>query len=245
MSAQPIRSVSRRTATARRPHAALKGATVVAERGSVSIPPSVVDLSSFREWAYSADFPEKIRVCYLDGEIWVDMSQEQVFSHNQVKNEYSFVLTGLNKAQRRGRFLPDGILLSHVDANLSCSPDGTFVSWETFDSGRLRLVEGKKEGYVELEGTPDMVLEIVSAGSVKKDLETLHDLYWKAGIPEYWLVDVRGDSVVFDILRHTPKGYSAARKQGGWVKSNVFGKSFRLTRGMDERGNPEFTLEVR
>ena len=32
---------------------------------------------------------------------------------------------------------------------------------------------------------------------------------------------------------------------GGWVKSRVFAKSFRLTCRDDELGNPEFTLAVR
>ena len=35
------------------------------------------------------------------------------------------------------------------------------------------------------------------------------------------------------------------RKQGGWLKSVVFGKSFRLTRRTDRSGNPQFTLEVK
>jgi hypothetical protein len=47
------------------------------------------------------------------------------------------------------------------------------------------------------------------------------------------------------IHRHAPKGYVAARKKDGWLKSQVFGKSFRLTRQEDEFGNPEYTLEAR
>lgn len=114
-----------------------------------------------------------------------------------------------------------------------------------FAANRIRLVEGADEGYVELEGTPDMALEIVSDSSVEQDTETLFDLYWKAGISEYWLVDAHGDRLMFEIYRHTPKGYVANRKQSGWVSSQVFGKAFRLTRTFDEQGYPEFTLHVR
>jgi Uma2 family endonuclease len=106
-------------------------------------------------------------------------------------------------------------------------------------------VEGKKEGYVELQGTPDMVLEVVSESSVTKDTITLQELYWQAMIPEYWIVNARGASITFEILRHTAKGYVATRKQAGWVKSAVFGKSFRLTQQTDDLGNPEYTLAVR
>lgn len=154
------------------------GTTFFSDRGEVTIPAWVTDLPSFRRWARTDDFPEKIRVCFLDGEVWGDMSQEQIFTHNQVKNEFSFVLTGLTKASRAGRFFPDGILLTNEVANLSCSPDGTCVLQATFDSDRVRLIEGARGGYVEMHGTPDMVLEIVSDSSVKKDLQTQRELYW-------------------------------------------------------------------
>ena len=90
-----------------------------------------------------------------------------------------------------------------------------------------------------------MVLEIVSAGSVEKDKETLLDLYWRAGIPEYWVVDARADRLEFDIFRHRAGGYVATRKQGGWLKSGVFGRSFRLSRLLDDMGNPDYSLSVR
>jgi Uma2 family endonuclease len=90
-----------------------------------------------------------------------------------------------------------------------------------------------------------MVLEIVSASSVEKDREVLPELYWRAGIPEYWLVDARGDGLEFQIFRREPGGYTEVRTQRGWLKSRVFGRSFRLTRGLDDAGNPEFSLSVR
>jgi hypothetical protein len=33
--------------------------------------------------------------------------------------------------------------------------------------------------------------------------------------------------------------------QGGWVRSAVFGRSFRLRVATDQRGDPEFTLADR
>jgi Uma2 family endonuclease len=98
---------------------------------------------------------------------------------------------------------------------------------------------------VELEGTPDMVLEVVSPSSVQKDTVELRDLYWRAGVNEYWLVDARGDHLVFDILRHTPEGYLATDLQEGWLASAVFARSFQLIRQSDPLGFPQFTLLVR
>ena len=73
----------------------------------------------------------------------------------------------------------------------------------------------------------------------------LHQAYWEAGIREYWLVDARKQPLRFDILRHTPKGYVATRKQAGWAKSAVFGKSFRLTQETSADGHRTYTLAVR
>jgi hypothetical protein len=62
---------------------------------------------------------------------------------------------------------------------------------------------------------------------------------------EYWLVDARTARLQFDIFRHEPDGYAAGRKQRGWLKSHVFGKSFRLSRRIDDEGNPEYSLATR
>jgi Uma2 family endonuclease len=66
-----------------------------------------------------------------------------------------------------------------------------------------------------------------------------------AGIREYWLVDARKEPLSFDILRYTPKGYRTTAKKDDWLKSVVFGKFFRLIHQTSERGDPEYTLEVR
>jgi Uma2 family endonuclease len=218
--------------------------TFVVDHESITIPTWVVDHESFRRWVNSGDFPEEGRICYLQGETWVDMSKEQAFSHNQVKTEIGFVVTGLAK-QRGGTYFADGMYLSCEDVGLSSQPDGIYATEDAFDTGRLHFVEGDDEGYVELEGAPDMVLEVVSASSVKKDKVTLPELYWKAGITEYWLVDARGGRLEFDIFHPGSKGFLAIRRQSGWVRSNVFGASFRLLRKPDKRGNPRYSLLVR
>jgi Uma2 family endonuclease len=217
------------------------------EGPSIHIPDRATrSLASFREWAGDNDLPEKTRVYFYRGEVWVEMGKEQVFTHVLVKTEITIVLGSLVKKDDLGLFLVNGVLVTNEAADLSGNPDGTFVSHDALDSGRVTLTEGADEGYVELVGTPDMVLEVVSTGSVTKDTVTLREAYWEAGIPEYWLVDARGDTGVdFRILKRGAKGYTEARKQAGWLKSGVFGRSFKLTRGADRNGNPRFTLEVK
>ena len=137
------------------------------------------------------------------------------------------------------------VTVAVVQSGISGNPDGVFVSYEALTAQRVLLVEGMEEGYLELEGSPDMVLEVVIRCSVRKDRVVLRGAYWEAGIREYWLVDARKPPLSFDILRYTAKRYARCRKYDGWIKSGVFQKSFRLTQTVDPLGHPEYTLEVR
>jgi len=211
----------------------------------VTVPTWVVDIHSFRKWRASDEFPEDGDICWLNGQVRIDMSKEQIFTHIDVKTEYCAVLRTLAKAEKKGLVLSDGLLLTNFAADFVCNPDLTFILTATRLSDRIRLIEGVERGYVEIQGTPDMVLEIVSTGSVTKDTIALKQAYWEAGIPEYWLVDVRRDPIRFDIFKHGPKGYLAARKLKGWIRSDVFGKSFCLTKTEPFPDQPEFDLAVR
>jgi Uma2 family endonuclease len=210
----------------------------------VRIPSWVNDLESFRRWSQSRDYPQRGWVSFLNGEIWVDMSMEQLFTHNRIKTQFTVVLGGLVEREELGYYFSDGTLLSNEDSNLSTEPDGTFCSFAAIEEKRVSLVEGIEEGHVEIEGAPDMALEIVSKYSVRKDTKILRNLYWRAGIPEYWLVNARKTPLQFDILRWTERGYSAARRGQGWLKSKVFGRSFLLEAKPDRLGHPQFFLRM-
>ena len=85
---------------------------------------------------------------------------------------------------------------------------------------------------IEVFGSPDMTLEVVSPTSVEKDTVDLRRLYWEAGVKEYWLVDSREKTFAFDILRRGPAKFLATTQHQGWIKSQVFGREFKLTREM-------------
>ena len=212
---------------------------------SICVPGWIVDHTSFRQWFHSDEFPEEGRVSFLNGEVMFDMSREQIYSHNRMKMVISRVLDSLATLLKIGVFYPDGLLISHLGAEVSNNPDGVFVANASFEDGSVRLVEGAKEGFIELEGSPDMVLEVVSDSSVKKDRELLREAYWKAGIREYWLVDGRSEKLDFQILKYTSKGYSPTRMVSGWTKSAVFGKAFCLVATKNHLGHPDFELQVR
>jgi Uma2 family endonuclease len=216
----------------------------VVEDDVVNVPEWVVDLESFRRWCDDDDLPEKARISYLRGSVWVDLSMEQLYSHNRVKSQFTIVVGGMIESRGLGIYFSDGAYISNVEANISNQPDGMFVSFEALDEGRVKDIEGRAEGYVELEGSPDMVLEVVSRSSVGKDTDVLREAYFQAGIREYWLVDARQPPLKFDILRPGKAGFVAVRKRGGWTRSDMFAASFRLTERRDRSDRPAFTLEV-
>ncbi len=209
---------------------------------SIRIPCWVSDHASFRRWACSDEFPEHGKFSYLNDEIWVDVSMEKVV-HNWIKLQISAVLTKLVGHDKSGRFFVDGMMLVNLSAAVSTEPDGMFVSFERFKSGLVLLEEGMDS--LEVIGSPDMTLEVISRHSVRKDTVVLRENYWRAGVREYWLVDSRAERPTLEILRSTARGFVSTRKQAGWVKSLVFGKSFQLLQTADPMGQPEFTLQVR
>jgi Uma2 family endonuclease len=217
---------------------------IIFDQQVVQIPLWVQDLESFRRWTDLDEFPEEGQICFLRDRVWVDMSKEQLFSHGKVKGEYYRVLGNVVKEAQQGHFFPDGCRLTNPRVGISVKPDGTYLSLKSLRAKKAVLVEGVDGGFVELEGTADMALEILSNSSEHKDTVFLREAYWEAGIAEYWLVDARAEEPTFAILQHTAEGYVATRKRNGWMKSRVFGKSFRLVKGKDKSGYPEYTLEV-
>jgi hypothetical protein len=75
-------------------------------------------------------------------------------------------------------------------------------------------------------------------------MEVLRDLYHRAGIPEYWLIDARFDEVSFQILRRRRDRHVAVKPQNGWHFSTVFGRFYRLERRKNRLGRWRYTLEV-
>jgi Uma2 family endonuclease len=217
----------------------------VVVNGVVRVPAGIDDLEAFRRWMrLEEEYPRRVRLSWLAGTLWIDLTMEQYYTHNLVKTECGRVLAGLAKAAGQGDYSSDGMLLSNPEADLSTVPDGLFVSFAALDEGRVREVAGRHAGVVELEGSPEMVLEVVSDSSVEKDNDRLPGQYQRAGVREFWRIDARGE-LRFEILRLTEAGYVPAQEPDGWWRSEVFERSFRLTQQPNRRGRPAFTLAVR
>lgn len=221
----------------------------------VEMPAWVKDYDTFHRWMHSAKFPEEGKICFINGQVWVDPQREEFSSHNVVRCELGRVLANLMKETKFGRFVPEGMRYGHRETELSTEPDGMIFSHEALRDGGVRFTGGEKGMQTELLGSPEIVIEITSESSEVKDTERAMSAYFDAGIQEYWVIDARdeevpsarreGIDIQFDIYKRGKKEFTVVRKSAGWVKSAVLGKSFRLTQAEGTDGNPEFTLEIR
>jgi Uma2 family endonuclease len=204
--------------------------TTVSTMPVVSIPASAYSPRGFREWAFSDDYPDRGRISYIFGEILVDMNAEALNTHALVKLTVTSTLASLAQENDWGQVFPDGSLITCEAADLSNEPDACFVLWESFESGGVQVVRDKAGEIQSLEGTVDWILEIVSNSSIRKDTILLREAYFKAGVPEYWLIDARREQIDFRILVRGKSGYVEQPRRGGWVASPMFERKFSLQR---------------
>ncbi len=211
--------------------------------------PFVASLADFRAWALSDEFPQRGRIDYVDGRIEVDMSPEDLFTHNTLKSEIVRALATITKASNLGYVFSDRARVSSPEAGLSVEPDVVFVSYETIQQQRVRLVPKASQAagrYMEMEGAPDLVVEIVSDSSTTKDTRRLPAAYHRAGVRELWLIDARREQLLFQIHHHGPAGFDpAATDAEGFQTSLAFGRGFRLLRRRDQQGQWIYDLEGR
>ena len=228
------------------PTAGTAMATIIRFEEQIEIPLGLRTLAEFRAWATSDAFPEQGRIDYLSGSIEVDMSPEDLHTHGKLKTELVGALWRRIKQDQLGELYSDRTRVSCPAADLSAEPDVVFVSENSLDTGRVRLVRkpgGGADRYVELEGPPDLVVEIVSDASVRKDTERLPASYYRAGVTEYWLVDARGEDLFFRIHRRGPAQYDPVEVDAeGYQPSAVLDRRYRLDRSRNKRGRVVFDL---
>jgi Uma2 family endonuclease len=219
-------------------------ATTLVIEDQLEIPLALHSLADFRRWAASDAFPERGRIDYLAGRIEVDMSPEDLFCHGTLKGEIHGALHQIVKSQDLGYLFIDRARISSVEADLSAEPDIVLVRYATLASGRvIAKASGKPDRYIEMEGTPDLVVEIVSDSSVGKDTKRLPKAYFKAGVPELWLADARRQPLVFRIHERGRSRYRAVKPDpDGFHFSAVLGCHFRLESRRDAQGHQVFDL---
>ena len=85
-------------------------------------------------------------------------------------------------------FAPVDVLLSQVDV---VQPDFLFIS-----TARSSIITERN-----IQGAPDLVVEILSASTRNNDEGIKHTLYERAQVQEYWIIDPHSDTVKIFQLR--------------------------------------------
>jgi len=214
--------------------------------GRLRVPRTAATHSGFRRWVTSPRFPEHVHPTFVDGHVWLSMSPESLETHIKVKGEFTSALLRHIRDRDLGEGYCDGALLTNVAARISTEPDFQFVAWATSESGRVTLGRRKqrREEFIEIIGTPDLVLEVVSDSSTYKDMVRLKGAYARAGVAEYWLVDARSTEIRFQILTLDGHDYRAPTGPEPPQSSRVLGARFQLRRTRNRLGRFAYTLAI-
>jgi Uma2 family endonuclease len=195
------------------------------------IPPAAYTFEGFQRWVESDGFPETGRIDFLAGQVETEMSPEDLHTHSVVKTAIGLVLGALIYETGLGDVYLDSTRLTSKPAGLSVEPDLFVVLRETLEAGRASFVPSSRGRSSRVEGSADLVVEIVSDSSVKKDTQRLPRLYARAGVPELWIVDCRWDAMHFEIRTLQDGHYVLQQAESeDWVRSPLLNRSVRLIR---------------
>ena len=129
----------------------------------------------------------------IDGERFMSPAPRTL--HQSILGHLFNAFSNFLKQSRLGKIFmaPTDVVLSDLDV---VQPDLLFIS-----SINLHLITENN-----IQGAPDLVVEILSSSSRKTDEVIKRKLYEQYGVREYWIVDPELEMV--KIYRMTEKGYS-------------------------------------
>ena len=138
-------------------------------------------------------FPDDgLRHEIIDGVHYVTASP--VTRHQRISRELLYLFMQHLETNPIGEIFcaPFDVILSMFDVVV---PDLVYIS-----TSRAHLLTTKN-----LQGAPDLVVEILSPSTRSRDVRLKRDLYERVGVDEYWLVDPDRD--VVDVYRRGSSGF--------------------------------------
>ena len=158
-----------------------------------------------KEWTYEEfmSLPEgdPYRYELIDGDLC--MTPAPNTRHQEISMNLSEIIRHFLRTNPLGKVFaaPYDVVFSQEPPQV-VEPDLVFVSKD-----RLSLITEKN-----LQGAPDLLVEILSEGTSRRDRREKHSLYERFGVPEYWIVDPDQNTV--QVFRRTGKRYAPAREFG-------------------------------
>lgn len=135
-----------------------------------------------------ARLPDERRYELIEGELFMVPSPD--FSHQSILRNLGFALWHFIKRDSLGLvfYAPFDVILTEHDV---IQPDIVFVSNE-----RRSILTEKN-----IQGGPDLVVEILSSGTRERDILVKKGLFARHGVREYWIVDPVGKSIEVMVLK--------------------------------------------
>lgn len=124
-----------------------------------------------------ANLPDEPRCELIFGDLYVLPSP--LIPHQVVATKIWQHLDGI--AEANGGYALLAPLDVHLASHSVVQPDVIYVS-----ADRLSIL-GDKQGWIQ--GAPDLLVEILSPGTARRDRVLKLDLYARSGVGEYWIVD--------------------------------------------------------
>ena len=143
-------------------------------------------------------FPDDgLRHEIIEGEHYVTPSP--VTQHQRILGNLHYLFRSHLDAHPGGEAFmsPFDVLLSDINVFV---PDLIYVSAE-----RSRFITSKN-----LQGAPDLVVEILSPSTRRRDQSLKRDVYERTGVEEYWLVDP--DRAEIEVFRREGAGFQPSRR---------------------------------
>ena len=133
--------------------------------------------------------PDDERYELIEGELL--MTPSPIPKHQRISRELEFEIIKFVKANDLGEvfYAPCDVYLDNENV---VQPDILFISKE-----RLNII-----GEKNIQGAPDLAIEIISESTAYRDLVQKKKLYAKFGVKEYWIVIPGEESIEI----YSPKG---------------------------------------
>ncbi len=157
---------------------------------------------------FDLDAPEGERYELIDGELIMAAAPNE--AHQIVGAELGSLMHIFTKANALGRviFAPYDVVLSETDV---VQPDILFVSNER---SYIRTP-------ANIQGAPDLVVEIISPSSERRDWRDKRELYARHGVKEYWLIDPINRIIWLMLLRRGVLEIVGTYGEGDTVSSSA------------------------
>ena len=212
---------------------------------------ALTSAAAFRRWKTSDDCPGWGKFEWIGNQPRLELMPESLFTHGSPKLRVAGALDRLVEAGDLGYCFTDSTTVTSPDGHepaVNCEPDFVFLSYDAVRTGRVALTPkaDRPDDAIEIVGPPEVVLEVRSDGSTRKDTVDLPADLFALGVTEYWLVDARRDPAALTLHARGDGAFEpAAADADGFALSGVFGRRFRLDTRTDPLGRRQVRLTDR